>query len=139
VCASNLFTKPTPLATLAEILGTKLPENAGEDSFSLMPLLKGEERPIRTHAISAACAGTPSLREGDWKLVFAATPELYNLDDDLGESMNIAPLHPERVKSMQSTMEKLIVNGRSTPGAPQKNDIRVTRHPRDEKARAAKR
>jgi hypothetical protein len=31
---------------------------------------------------------------------------------------------------MQSLLERLIVAGRSTPGAPQQNDVKVTRHPR---------
>jgi arylsulfatase A-like enzyme len=135
VC-KQLVQQADTITTLAEILGTKLPENAGEDSFSLMPLLKGEDRPIRIHAINAACGGTPSLRDGAWKLVLAADPvmktpvQLYNLDEDLGETTNLAAMHPDRVKSMQDTMEKLITNGRSTPGAPQKNDIRVTRYPK---------
>ena len=134
VC-QQLVMQADTLATLAEILGTTLPENAGEDSLSLMPLLKGEDRAIRTHAINTACAGTPSLREGAWKLVLAADPvmktpvQLYNLDEDLGETTNLAAMHPDRVKSMQNTMEKIIVNGRSTPGSPQKNDIKVVRYP----------
>jgi len=126
----QLVQQADTIATLAEILGVKLPENAGEDSFSLMPLLKGEDRPIRAHAVNTACGGTPSFREGAWKYVAAANPELYNLDEDLGETMNIAPLHPERVKQMQAAFEKLIRAGRSTSGAPQKNDIRVVRYPK---------
>ena len=135
VC-KQLVLQADTIATLAEILGTKLPETAGEDSFSLMPLIKGEDRPIRTHAINTACGGTPSLREGAWKLVLAADPvmktpvQLYNLDEDLGETTNLAAMHPDRVKSMQDTMEKLIRNGRSTSGAPQKNDIKVVRYPK---------
>jgi arylsulfatase A-like enzyme len=129
VC-KQLVLQADTLATLAEILGVKLPETAGEDSFSLMPLLKGEDRPIRTNAVNTACGGTPSFREGAWKYVAAAKPELYNLDEDLAESMNVAPLHPDRVKSMQAAFEKLIRAGRSTPGAPQKNDIKVVRYPK---------
>jgi hypothetical protein len=30
---------------------------------------------------------------------------------------------------MQALLEKLITNGRSTPGAPQKNDVQVKRYP----------
>ncbi len=63
------------------------------------------------------------FRGGAWKLVLAAdrvmkTPvQLYNLDGD-------------RVKSMQATFEKLIRNGRTTPGAAQKNDLKVVRYPK---------
>jgi arylsulfatase A-like enzyme len=129
VC-EQLVLQADTLATLAEILGATLPEDAGEDSFSLMPLLKGEDRPIRTNAVNTACGGTPSFRDGPWKYVAQAKPELYNLDEDLAESMNVAQLHPDRVKAMQAAFEKLIRAGRSTPGAPQKNDIKVVRYPK---------
>jgi arylsulfatase A-like enzyme len=129
VC-KQLVLQADTIATLAEILGTTLPETAGEDSFSLMPLLKGEDRPIRTNAVNTACGGIPSFRDGAWKYVAATEPELYNLEEDLAESMNVAPLHPDRVKAMQAAFEKLIRAGRSTPGAPQKNDIQVVRYPK---------
>ena len=35
------------LATIAEILGTTLPDNAGEDSVSLLPLFRGADQPVR--------------------------------------------------------------------------------------------
>ena len=117
------------IATLAEILGATLPETAGEDSFSLVPLLRGADRPIRPNAVNTACAGTPSFRVGPWKYVAAAEPQLYNLDDDLAEATNLAPLHPDRVTAMQAAFEQVIRAGRSTPGAPQRNDVRVTRYP----------
>jgi arylsulfatase A len=135
VC-KQLVHQADTIATLAEILDVKLPENAGEDSFSMMPLLRGEERPIRTHSINTACAGTPSLREGAWKLVFAVDAakktrvQLYNLDEDIAERNNLADEQPDRVRSMKDTMEKLISNGRSTDGPPQKNDVTVVRYPK---------
>jgi arylsulfatase A-like enzyme len=129
VC-KQLVLQADTIATLAEILGVTLPESAGEDSFSMLPLLKGEDRPIRVNAVNTACGGTPSFRDGPWKYVAAAEPELYNLDKDLAESINVAPQHPERVKAMQAAFEKLIRAGRSTPGAPQKNDIKVVRFPK---------
>ncbi len=129
VCA-HLVQQADLIATMADILGVALPENAGEDSFSLLPLLQGGERPIRRHAVNTACGGTPSFRDGPWKYVATAEPELYHLDDDLAESKNLARLHPQRVKAMQTAFEKLIRAGRSTPGPPQKNDQRVVRFPR---------
>lgn len=128
------------LATMAEVLGAPLPENSGEDSVSFLPLLQGQDQPIRTHAVSCACDGTPSLRQGSWKLVLAAdelaqTPvQLYDLDSDLGESRNVAATHPELVAEMSERMEQIIVAGRTTPGARQKNDVKVRRHPRTKPA-----
>lgn len=140
------------LATFAEILGTKLPDNAGEDSFSLLPLLKGEDKPIRANAVSASSGGVPAVRLGSWKYIAApgsggwgtggdqSQPvQLYNLASDIGETKNLAAAKPEKVAEMQTLLEKLIVDGRSTPGTPQKNDVEVRRFPSKSAARPAKR
>jgi arylsulfatase A-like enzyme len=118
------------IATIAEILGAQLPDDAGEDSFSLLPILKGSDRPVRQHAVSTACNGLPSFRAGHWKYVANAEPELYKLDEDIAESQNVAARHPEQLQSMRESFEKLIRAGRSTPGVPQKNDIKVIRYPK---------
>lgn len=134
VC-SQLVHQTDIMATLADIFGTKLPDTAGEDSFSILPLLKGGDKPIRQNAVSCAASGIPGLRCGPWKLVLVADPkaktdvELYNLDSDIGETKNLAAEQPERVAEMKTLMEKLITDGRSTPGAPQKNDVEVRRFP----------
>jgi arylsulfatase A-like enzyme len=130
------------MATFAEILGAKLPATAGEDSFSLLPILRGENKPIRQFAISHASTGLPSLRRGDWKILFGpngggfgggaakaenAAPrvQLYDLAADLGETKNLAAEKPELVAELMSVMEKLVSEGRSTPGAKQANDVPV--------------
>jgi len=126
------------MRTFADVVGVKLPDTAGEDSFSLLPLLKGEDKPIREHAVSAT--GTPSLRIGSWKYIASADSggdraqpvQLYNLADDLGETKNLAAALPEKVAEMKALLEKLITDGRSTPGAAQKNDVEVVRYPREE-------
>ena len=38
-------------------------------------------------------------------------------------------ISPDRVAEMRALLEKLIVDGRSTPGPVQKNDVRVRRYP----------
>lgn len=124
------------IATLADIFDEKLPENAGEDSFSLMPILRGENRPVRETAVSTANVGIPVFRQGPWKLVLAPDPkaktevQLYNLSDDLGETKNLAADEPDLVRAMRARFEKIITDGRSTPGPKQKNDVRVNRYPR---------
>jgi arylsulfatase A-like enzyme len=117
------------ISTLADILGTKLPDQTAEDSFSLLPLLKGENIPVRPHAISCAASGTPGLREGDWKYIPGKDHQLYNLADDIGEKNNLASKYPERVAAMQTLLEKLITDGRSNPGDKQQNDVEVRRFP----------
>jgi hypothetical protein len=55
--------------------------------------------------------------------------QLYHLADDLGETRNLANKHPEKLAGMMDLLEKLIVNGRSTPGPKQANDVPVRRYP----------
>jgi arylsulfatase A len=123
------------------VLDVALPDTAGEDSFSLLPLLKGDDKPIRESAVSASINGIPALRSGSWKYIPApgsggwgtggdqSQPEqLYNLADDLSESKNVAAAMPEKVAEMKALLEKLILNGRSTPGELQKNDVEVKRY-----------
>jgi arylsulfatase A-like enzyme len=127
------------MATFADILDAELPDNAAEDSISLLPLLSGENKPVREHAVSCSMRGLPSLRQGAWKLIFGSGSggwtkggdkhpvQLYNLAEDLGETNNLAAAHPDRVVAMKARMEKLITAGRSRPGTPQKNDVKVRR------------
>lgn len=113
------------MATAAEIVGKTLPANAGEDSTSILPLLLGT---AKTSAREATLHQSPkrdlAIRQGPWKLVFTAkgTRELYNLESDLGETKDLAASHPETVERLATLMRKHIADGRSTPGAPQKND-----------------
>jgi arylsulfatase A-like enzyme len=149
---SQLVHQADLIRTFAEILGSNLPDTAGEDSHSLMPLLKGEDKPIRENAISTSIGGTPALRLGTWKYIAAPGSggwgkggnqiqpiQLYDLASDIGETKNLAAAQPDRVAQMQALLEKLITNGRSTPGAPQNNDVQVKRYPASpNKAKAAK-
>jgi hypothetical protein len=65
----------------------------------------------------------------------AHTPvQLYHLDADLGETKNVAAAQPHLVAQMSGLMEQFIIEGRTTPGAPQKNDVHVRRYPQLEPA-----
>ncbi|MED6314480.1 MAG: N-acetylgalactosamine-6-sulfate sulfatase, partial [Verrucomicrobiota bacterium] len=44
-------------------------------------------------------------REGTWKFVAGNKGGLFNLTDDLDESMNLAKLHPLRAKRMAAALE----------------------------------
>jgi arylsulfatase A-like enzyme len=131
------------MRTFAEIWGVKLPDNAGEDSFSFLPLLKGEDKPIRESGVSASVRGVPAVRKGSW--VYIPIPDsggwgkggdqsqpiqLYNLTEDLGEKKNLAKSNPDKVSELKGLLEKMIAEGRSTPGTPQKNDVEVHRFPK---------
>jgi hypothetical protein len=45
--------------------------------------------------------------------------------DDPGETRNLQAEHPEIVRRLYGLLEKYVSEGRSTPGAPQKNDVDV--------------
>jgi arylsulfatase A-like enzyme len=114
-------------ATVAELLGVPIPDNAGEDSVSLLPLLRGSATSVRQHAISCGVNGTQALRDGPWKLICLPKPQLYHLGDDLGERIDLAEKHPERVRDMLALRERFITEGRTTAGTPQRNDVPVRR------------
>ncbi|WP_052154991.1 sulfatase family protein, partial [Aliiglaciecola lipolytica] len=103
------------MATAAAITGTKLPDDAAEDSVNLLPVLLDEKRngPIRETAIMHSVNGTFAIRKGHWKLINAHNSggfgphnqvenpppvQLFNLSTDPTESNNLYKQHPEKVK-----------------------------------------
>ena len=139
VCLADLF------ATCADILGVKLPDDAGEDSVSLLPALLGaDSAPLREAIVHHSINGSFSIRQGDWKLELCsgsggwsvpkpgskaakALPpvQLYDLSADIGEKQNLQNQHPEIVQRLTRLLEKYVADGRSTPGASQKNDVPI--------------
>ncbi len=125
------------MATFAQIVGRPLPPNVGEDSFSLLPLLEGEDRDVRETAVSQSARGLLAVRRGPWKLIFgpgsggwtkgkdAHPAQLYHLQDDLPESQNLYADRAETVTQLDALMQDLVRNGRSTPGPVQQNDVPV--------------
>lgn len=116
------------MATLADVLGAELPADAGEDSVSLVPLLRGGTEPVRRQAVSCSMAGVPAIRDGSWKLILGKGsgawpsagedgpgPKLFDLAADLGERRDLAAEEPDRVAAMRAAYEALVTAGRSRP------------------------
>ena len=116
------------LATLAHLTGQTLPADAAPDSVDVLDALLGRAKKGRGHIVEHARA--LSYREGDWKMIEgndgpkvnrgtntelgnAPAAQLYNVVKDRGEVSNLAARHPERVRAMQATLEKIRVSGRS--------------------------
>ena len=130
------------LATFAEVLEAKLPPDAGEDSVSLMPLLRGGEQPVRQHAVSCSIQGLPAYRDGYWKLILGPGSggwskdgnvdglQLYDLSTDLGEQANLAEAMPAKVADLLASYRQRVAEGRSTPGPTRANDVAVRVYPR---------
>jgi arylsulfatase A-like enzyme len=122
------------MATLASITGSPLPDDAGEDSTSFLPILRGLDRPTRSSAVSQSMKGLLAVRRGPWKLIFGRgsggwTPgndrepaQLYNLDTDPGETTNLLSSESRIASELTALMGSIVRDGRSTPGKPQPND-----------------
>jgi arylsulfatase A len=118
VCLNDL------MATCADLVGVKLPPNAGEDSVSILPDLLGTANgPLREATVHEAPSGDLAIRRGPWKLIFLknGVEELYNLQRDPGETQDIAAQNRPLVDEMRQLMERYIASGRSTPGPNQSN------------------
>jgi hypothetical protein len=124
------------LATFAEICGAVLPNDAGPDSFSFLPVLEGvqpTDKPIRAPIVmhAGSVASMMMIRSGDWKLInglgsggftkpgsIKAKPgepavQLYNLHTDPAETTNLATKHPDKVQELLSAMQANVERGRS--------------------------
>jgi arylsulfatase A len=137
------------MATFADIAGAKLPDDAGEDSVSILPaLLRDSRAPLREAIVHHSVNGSFSIRQHNWKLVLCADSggwsapkpgskeaaglpdvQLYDLTTDIGEQNNLCREHPETVERLTRLLEKYVAEGRSTPGVKQKNTTPVKIRP----------
>jgi arylsulfatase A-like enzyme len=133
------------IATCADILGAKLPDNAGEDSVSMLPALLGQEiAAVREAVVHHSISGRFAIRQGPWKLELCPgsggwgkpgdaeaakqglpTVQLYNLSNDIAEARNVQADHPDVVARLSQVLDRIIANGRSTPGSAQTNDVPI--------------
>ncbi len=126
VVVDQTFGQIDLLATFAEIIGAKLPDNAGEDSVSFYPLLTGTppatNRPTLIHH---AGNGRFAVREAQWKLVMEHASderELYDMTTDPSEKNNVIAQHPDIAAHLAEQITAIVRTGRTTPGAAQAND-----------------
>jgi len=117
------------LATAAAIVGADLPENAGEDSFNILPALEGREpeRPVREALVHHSVDGMFAIRKDNWKLILGRGSggwtdkgkitdppgQLYNIAEDIRETNNLYYDRPEIVKQLTDLLEKYEREGRS--------------------------
>jgi arylsulfatase A-like enzyme len=125
------------MATCAEILDTTREDGNAEDSCSLLPLLKGMDKPVRESAVTQSAQGLFAIRKGPWKLILGPgsggwgtgrddqPAQLYNLADDLAESRNLHASRPDVAAELTALMESTVSRGRSTSGAVRRNDVPV--------------
>jgi arylsulfatase A-like enzyme len=115
--------------TLLTGLGISLPKDHPIDGMDLAPVLSGNS--LARDAIYTYFPAAPpvpdwlppsvSVHAGSWKLIRifhygdngAHDYRLYNLDEDIGETRNLAAEFPERVKTLDAMIEKHLQDTRA--------------------------
>ena len=122
ICLNDLF------ATCADILDAKIPDNAAEDSVSILPYFLGTAaKPVREATVHQAPGGL-AIRQGPWKMVFhrSGKRELFNLESDISETKDVTSANADVVKRLTELMQSYIDRGRSTAGANQENEFELS-------------
>ena len=121
------------MATFATLTGYRLRSNEAEDSYDILPLLIDPtlQKPIREATVHHSYLGDFAIRQGRWKLIL--TPgsggwsfpikaedlqglpavQLYDLEADPGETMNLQGKFPETVKHLSSLLDAYKASSRS--------------------------
>jgi len=101
------------LPTFADLAGIELPEEQVFDGISLVNLMEGKKPeskrtiywhyPVYHHDVPAS-----AIRKGDWKLIhYLASKKtcLYNLKDDISESIDLSQQEPEKVNELMHLLD----------------------------------
>lgn len=135
VVSDQLFCLTDLLATVAAILGVRLPNDAAEDSFNALPLLRGGKAE-RDHVVLMGVRHNLAVRKGEWVWInapagFHEEPEwfrqargyepnphpgqLYNLREDLPQRRNHYAEQSQKLHELKALLEQLQNRGRSRP------------------------
>lgn len=120
------------MGTAADIVNFKLPDQAGEDSYDLLPALLGRARaPIREAVVHHSNQGMFSIRAQNWKLELGlgsggfSIPahldpipggpqgQLYDLSKDPAESDNVYLKYPDVVARLTALLDRYREQGHS--------------------------
>lgn len=141
--SDQLISLTDVMATCAEILGVRVPHDAAEDSYNMLPVLLGtQEKPVRQYLLQQTISLAMSIRDGQWKYLDHkgsggnnydregewgmhpykiedtdpdAPGQLYNLAEDPGETVNLYSQYPEKVVAMKAKLQEFKTSGRSAP------------------------
>jgi arylsulfatase A-like enzyme len=128
--SDQLFSLVDIYATLAKIVGQKIPAHTAPDSLDLSAVLLGKtKKNIRDNTVLHGIGGL-ALRQGDWKYIpatadaggmgsganasdarFAAAtipePLLFDLATDPDETTNVIAQHPKKYKELAKQLETI--------------------------------
>ncbi len=116
------------MATVADLLGVDLPEQAAEDSLSLLPILENRPHsPIHPFMVHHSNNGSLAIRLGRWKFVDCPWDgnfdwqkrlpkglqskqlppvQLYDMLEDPHETTNVYDRYPTVVKALQAILAR---------------------------------
>ena len=107
----------------AEIVDTQLPEGAGEDSFSFLPILLGHAATAVQRKLAFIQGdqndNAIAVRANQWKLIETRdgknqkTHQLFDLSADPGETNDIAKTKTELVQELAAALQKARADGRT--------------------------
>lgn len=115
----NIVYFPDVMPTLAAIAQAtdKLPTR--RNGINLLPLLQGESLETDNRMLYWEFPGKQrAARKGDWKAVTVkkdAPLELYNIKEDMTESVNLADKYPEIVKELEDEMNGMRIPSPNWP------------------------
>ena len=127
--SDELISQIDIMATLTSITGIELPEGAAPDSYSFLPIIKGESNgPIRTELIHNTYETKWGIRNGNWVYIndksgeHSKMPEsfkklrgyedfetkglLFNINKDPEQVNNLYEQYPDKVKEMDRLIEE---------------------------------
>lgn len=118
VICNNVVSGMDILPTICANLKIKVPKHV--DGKDLTPLLCGEDKSIKHDTLVWDTGQEIAVRAGKWKLHIAEKDEhakyemvdlevgehLYNLEQDTGETTNLASEHPEIVKQLKAVHKR---------------------------------
>ncbi len=112
--SSQIISNTDMLATFAALVGETMPDDAGEDSYSILPALlnKNYAKPIREAIVGRPDKTDLYIRKGDWKLIEGN--QLYNLAEDPSEQHNVYSDNLEIASELLDLLKKYKDDGRST-------------------------
>ncbi len=91
--------------TFCSAAGTSVPAGTISDGVDLIPYLEGMRKGSPHEVLYWKADGFGALRKGDWKLLVNPTEpfqQLFNLKDDIGESIDLAKKQPALLASLKT-------------------------------------
>ena len=126
------------MATIANIIGAELQDElCAEDSLDMTRLFQGGQQPIRANMVHNTREKQFAVRSGQWVLInhptgsmtkmpkwFAESQKyesttadhlLYDLENDLGQRINLSLTNKSKVRQMTALLESIQKAGHSAP------------------------